>query len=116
MLYRENEEFKLFPLQVTYKNSIGEEETNFAIARDTWDAYQDLGHITDLVVEDAAYSGAQLARLEEVKGYPEAEYQSVMDYVLDGTIAPGSHLAEMKAAQIAQETLDMLVLASLGVM
>ena len=36
MLYRENEEFKLFPLQVTYKNSIGEEETNFAIASDTW--------------------------------------------------------------------------------
>lgn len=116
MLYRENEEFKLFPIKVSYKNQVGEEEVNFAVARDVWDAYQELGHITNLTVEDAEYSSAQLARLEEVKRYPEVEYQSVMDYVLDGTIAPGSHLAEMKAAQIAQETLDMLVLASLEVM
>lgn len=112
MIYRENDVFKLLPKKVTYTQN-GESQTNFTHDTPTWEAYEELGHISDLVSEEAIYTPEQLERLEEVKELPEEELSVIEDYVLNGVVLSGSRLFDKKrmgALENAQlELADMLL-------
>lgn len=93
MVFRDEEGFKLAPYKVRYTQD-GEAQTNYTDEVRVWEAYQELGHISDLVIEDAIYSPEQLARLEKVKGYPESEHLFIEAYVLEGELNESSQLAK----------------------
>jgi len=113
MVYREDEQFKLMPLKATYKQH-GKEHISYVAERKEMEAYEEMGHISNLSFEEAIYTSDQLERLEEAKGMPESDYQAVSEYVLQGTLQEGSALANKKQTQELKATLDMLVLDSLG--
>ena len=105
-------EFKLMPYVARFTQN-GEQKEQ-AVADKSLLGYEAMNHIANLSFEEVVYPNDQLARLEEVKGMSKNEYQSVSEYVLEGTLQDGSALANKKHTQTMQEMLDMLIFDSLG--
>lgn len=91
MIYRENNVFKLMPYKVTYTQN-SETQENFTDNKKLWQAYQEMGHISDLNFETVDYSQEQIDRLVEVKDFPESEFANVEQYVVEGIVAEDSPL------------------------
>lgn len=105
MLYREDEKFKLMPFKATYTQHEEEHVTHIVNKKEV-QAYEEMGHISDLVIEDAVYGDDVVERLAEVADYPEKEYQAVSEYVMDGKIQKGSMIDTSKQ----RETLELSVI------
>lgn len=113
MIYREDNEFKLMPYEVSFTQS-GEQQTNLATEKKTWQAYEELGHISGVTFTDKEYSPDQLSRLAEVKDFPESEFSLVEEYVVNGEVPEGSRLFDKKrieALEAAQIELTNMILA-----
>lgn len=114
MIYREEDEFKLMPYKVTFLQN-GEEQFNFTVDKTTWIGYEKLGHITDVSFEEVEYSPEQLARLEEVKNFPESEAHYIEDYVINGNIPESSQLFTKKRLEALEKAqLELLKMTLLG--
>lgn len=94
MIYYENE-YKLMPFVASYTQAKEQIEQHVPNKEELL-AYEDMGHITDLAFKVAEYTDDQQQRLTEVKDYPQSEYQTVYDYVIDNKVKQGTTLAESK--------------------
>lgn len=94
MIYYENE-YKLMPFVASYTQS-NEQIEQHVPNKEELLAYEDMGHITDLSFKSAEYTNEQQQRLTEIKDYPQSEYQTVYDYVIDNKVKQGTTLAESK--------------------
>lgn len=109
MLYRDYEanEWKLMPLVAKYHQR-GEDHEQHVIDESELRAHEEMGHITELVFEDAEYDAETLSRLDEVEGYPESEFATVEAYVLHNEVLEGTSLAIKKQLEILeQSTLEL---------
>lgn len=112
MIYRKEDEFKLMPYKVTFVQN-GEEQTNHTVEKTTWLGYEELGHISNVSFEVVQYTPEQLARLEEVKNFPESEFQYIEEYVIEGDIPESSQLfakKRLEALEAAQLELANMLL------
>jgi len=105
MLYREDEQFKLMPLKATYKQH-GKEHISYVAGRKEMEPYEEMGHISELSFEEAAYSSDQLNRLKEAQEMPASQYQPVEEYALEGTVLKGSMIEVAKE----RENLELSIL------
>lgn len=115
MLYREDEQFKLMPFKATYTQH-GEEHVTHIVNKKEIQAYEEMGHISDLVIEDAVYGDDVVERLAEVADYPEREYQAVSEYVMDGKIQKGSMIDASKQREMLELSVVELSEMMMGVM
>jgi hypothetical protein len=105
MLYYENGEWQLMPYVAKYKQYNQEFEEHVTDKTDKQTHLQ-AGNITDLTFENAEYEQDVLNRLEEVKDYPEEDFQAVHDYVFENKVREGSPLDLKKK----NESLELTVL------
>ena len=105
MLYYENNEWQLMPYIAKYKQYNQEFEEYVADKTDKQTHLQ-VGNITDLSLKDADYEQDVLGRLEEVKEYPEEDFQTVHDYVIENRVREGSPLDLKKK----NESLELTIL------
>lgn len=103
MLYRENNEYKLMTLRATYVHNDVEKE-QYVDSEQRLKPYEEMGHITNLSFQDVEHESDILARLEEVKDYPESEWETVNEYVLNNKVLPNTTL-EMNKKQEQTEAL-----------
>lgn len=103
MLYRENGEYRLMSVLATYTHNNVEKE-QYIENEQRLKPYEEMGHITNLSFQDVEHESDILARLEEVKDYPESEWETVNEYVLNNKVLPGTAL-EMKKKQEQTEAL-----------
>lgn len=103
MLYKENGEYKLMSLLATYTQYDREQE-QYVDSEQRLLPYEEMGHITNLSFQNVEHDSEILARLEEVKDYPESEWEIVNEYVLNNKVLPGTAL-EMKKKQEQTEAL-----------
>ena len=102
MIYYENE-YKLMPFVASYTQANEQIEQHLPNKEELL-AYEDMGHITGLTFQHAEYTNEQQQRLTEIKDYPQSEYQTVYDYVIDNKVKQETTLAESKNK-------DMLLIA-----
>lgn len=112
MLYREDGQYKLMPLKALF-NQRGEEHESYVVDKKEMEAYEEMGHISNLSFEEANYSQSQMDRLSEVANFPEKDYAEVIEYVAGGSIRKGSAMEREKEVQALKEALDTLVLDNL---
>lgn len=107
MLYRDYEEneWKLMPLVATFLQH-REEHEQHVIDEKELRGHEEMGHIDNLEFKEAEYSQEIINRLDEVKGYPTSEPETVNEYVFNNKIADGSNLALRKQ----NETLEASIL------
>lgn len=103
MLYKEDGEYKLMGLLATYMQGDQEKE-QYVDSEQRLLPYEEMGHITNLSFRNVEHEPDMLARLEEVKDYPESEWETVIEYVLNNKVLPGTAL-EMKKKQEQTEAL-----------
>lgn len=116
MLYRENEEYKLMPFVATYEQN-GEKHTQHVIDKEELRHFEGLGHIKNLSFEDAVYEDGVTERLKEVKGYPEREFHSVHEYVLNNNVVPNTLLAaNIEKKRLEESILDISSIVLGGMM
>ena len=104
MLYYENNEWQLMPYIAKYKQHNQEIEEYVADKTDKQTHLQ-VGNITDLSFKNAEYEEDTLSRLEEVKDYPEEDFQIVHDYVLENKVREGSPLDLKKKNESLERTI-----------
>ena len=106
MLYRDygENEWKLMPLIATFLQH-EEEHEQYAISETELRAFEEMGHIDDLVFKDAEYDQETLDRLNEVKDYPENEFQTVSEYVLNNNILSGTTLETRKQNELLESSI-----------
>lgn len=113
MLYQEHDEYKLMPYVASYTQHDQNYEQHVPNKEDMR-AFEEMGHITDLTFADAAYSPEVVARLAEVKHYPESEYTAVAKYVFDNEAADGTTLAVKKQNQMLEQSILDLSMMLIG--
>lgn len=64
---------------------------------------------------ELSYTAEQLARLNEAQGIKYEHYDEVYDYVINGTVKADSKVFVVKNMQTLQDTVDTLIITSLGV-
>ena len=104
MLYREDEKFKLMPFVATYTQH-GEEHEQHVTDKEELQAHADLGHVQDLSFVDAVYSNGEEDRLKEVADFPETEWQTVSEYVLNDKVLPGTTLESRKQKEAMEQSI-----------
>lgn len=104
MLYYENNEWQLMAYVAKYKQHNQEIEEYVADKADKQTHLQ-VGNITDLTFEDVEYEEDTLSRLDEVKDYPEEDFQIVHDYVLENKVREGSPLDLKKKNESLERTI-----------
>ena len=104
MIYKEDE-YKLMPYLATYEQH-GETHEQYVVDKSELEAFEQMGHISKLSFEKEEYDEGTLARLEEVKDYPEEDFQIVQDYVLENKVREGSPLDLKKK----NESLELTIL------
>src|SRR5699024_1033904 len=92
------------------------EHEQYAISETELRAFEEMGHIDDLVFKDAEYDQETLDRLNEVKDYPENEFQTVSEYVLNNNILKGTTLETKKQNELLEESLLELTTMFMGEM
>jgi hypothetical protein len=113
MLYQENDEYKLMPLIAKY-TQYGQAHEQHVANKEDMQAFEEMGHIAGLSFADAAYSPEVVARLAEVKHYPESEYTAVAKYVFDNEVADGTTLAVKKQNQMLEQSVLDLSMMLIG--
>ena len=103
MLYKDYEEneWKLMPLVATFLQHEKEHEQH-AIDETELRAYEEMDHIDELEFRQAEYSQETIDRLDEVKDYPESEFETVSKYVLDDEVIKGTSLALKKQMEVLE--------------
>lgn len=115
MLYFENDVYELMPYVASYTQH-GQQHEQHVANKEDMQAFEEMGHITGLSFADATYSAEVLARLTEVKHYPESEYTAVVKYVFDNEVAEGTTLAAKKQNQMLEQSiLDLSMMFAGGV-
>lgn len=104
MIYKEDE-YKLMPYLATYEQH-GEMNEQYVVEKKELQAFEQMGHISKLSFEKVEYDTGTLSRLEQVKDYPEEDFQIVHDYVLENKVREGSQLDLKKK----NETLELTIL------
>lgn len=104
MLYQKDGEFKLMPFVATFRQH-GEEHEQHVVNKRDLESYEKAGHITELEFEEAEYDQEIVDRLNEVKDYPESEFQTVNDYVFEGKVTKGTSLYATKQNELLEESL-----------
>lgn len=115
MLYRTDEEWKLMPLIAKYHQH-EEEHEQYAISETELRAFDEMGHIDNLEFKEAEYDQEVLERLKEVKDYPENEFQTVSEYVLENNVLKGTTLETKKRNELLEESLLELTMMFMGEM
>ena len=117
MLYRDYEEneWKLMPLVATFLQHEKEHEQH-AISEIELRAFEEMGHIDELEFKEAEYDQEVLDRLSEVKDYPENEFQTVSEYVLENKVLKGTTLETKKQNELLEESLLELTTMFMGEM
>ena len=115
MLYRDYEvnEWKLMPLVATFLQHEKEHEQH-AIDETELRAYEEMDHIDELEFRQAEYSQETIDRLDEVKDYPESEFETVSEYVLNDKVIEGTSLALKKQNETMEESLLELSMMVMG--
>lgn len=106
MLYRnyESEEWQLMPLIATFLQHEKEHE-QYAVSEKELRTYEEMGHIDNLEFSEAEYDQEVLDRLSEVKDYPESEYQTVSEYVLENKVLKGTTLETKKQNELLESSI-----------
>ena len=106
MLYRDYEanEWKLMPLVATFLQHEKEHE-QYAISETELRAFDEMGHIDNLEFSEAEYEQEVIERLKEVKDYPENEFQTVSEYVLNNNILKGTTLETKKQNELLESSI-----------
>lgn len=106
MLYRDYEanEWKLMPLVATFLQHEKEHE-QYAISETELRAFEKMDHIDELEFKEAEYDQEVLDRLNEVKDYPESEFQTVSEYVLNNKILSGTTLETKKQNELLESSI-----------
>lgn len=115
MLYRDYEanEWKLMPLVATFLQHEKEHE-QYAIDETELRAYEEMDHIDELKFRQAEYQQDILDRLQEVKDYPESEFETVRKYVLDDEIIKGTSLALNKQMEVLEVSILETAMMNMG--
>lgn len=108
MLYRNNNEYKLFTFKATFIED-GVQKTEYGYDKELFNK-----RATAVIFEDIHYTEAQRDRLNEVKEYPESEFYSVQEYVLNNKILPGTQLAQFKNMEVIENSIMELTIIVLG--
>lgn len=112
MIYKEDE-YKLMPHLATYEQH-GETHEQYVVNKKELEAFEKMGHISKLAFEEVEYDADTLARLEEVKDYPENEFQTVAKYVEQGEIIEGTSLALKKQNELLEASIGELTMLIMG--
>ena len=104
MLFYKNKEWQLMPLIAKYHQH-GEDHEQPVIDESELRAHEKMGHITDLTFWGAEYEQDILSRLDEVKDYPEKDFQIVHDYVLENKVREGGPLDLKKKNESLERTI-----------
>lgn len=115
MLYRdyEKQEWKLMPLVATFLQHEQKHE-KYVIDETELRAHEEMAHVDELAFEDAEYDQDMIDRLEEVKGYPESERNTVHEYVMENNIVSGTPLSISKQIETLEQAAMELAMAQLG--
>lgn len=113
MLYRENEEYKLIPYIATYTQNEQQHEQHVA-SKAEMEAFEKMGHISDLTFNDAVYDEDVEKRLDEVKDYPENEFNTVHEYVLNNNVLEGTSLSTKKQNDLLEQSILDLSMFMMG--
>ncbi len=97
MLYRDYEEneWKLMPLMATFLQHEKEHE-QYVISEEELRAFEEMAHIDNLEFKEAEYDQETISRLNEVEDYPESEFATVTEYVLNDNVLEGTTLETKK--------------------
>ena len=115
MLYRDYEanEWKLMPLVATFLQHEKEHEQH-AISEEELRAHEEMDHIDNLEFQEAKYDQETLSRLDEVKGYPASESNTVNEYVLNNNTLEGTSLALKKQNDLLEASILEMTLMFMG--
>lgn len=111
----DNGEWKLFThkIKCTDENQQEEKYTDDLNFYETY-AQMHEGFALDEAIE-LSYTTEQLARLKEAQGIKYEHYDEVYDYVISGIVKADSKVFVVKNMKMLQDTVDTLIITSLGV-
>lgn len=112
MIYKEDE-YKLMSYLATYEQH-RETHEQYVVDKNELQAFEQMGHISMLSFEKVEYDTNTLSRLEQVKDYPEEDFQIVHDYVLENKVREGSPLDLKKQIETLEQAAMELAMAQLG--
>lgn len=112
MLYRDEQSFKLAPYLAKYTQN-NEEVEQLVIDKTDLEAFQEMGHISNLSFEESTYGADVLSRYETIKDYPATEETAAIQYVATGEIMANSKLETDTALKTIQTAVDSVIMANL---
>lgn len=112
MLYRDEQGFKLAPYLAKFTQN-GEEVEQLVIHKTDLEAFQEMGHISNLSFEESSYGADVLSRYETIKDYPVTEEAAAIQYVDTGAIMPNSKVETDVALQSMQTAVDSVIMSNL---
>lgn len=112
MLYRDEQGFKLAPYLANFTQN-NEEVEQLVIDKTDLEAFQEMGHITNLIFEESTYEADVLSRYETIKDYPATEEAAAIQYVDNGTIMPNSKVETDVALKSMQTAVDSVIMSNL---
>lgn len=112
MIYRDEQGFKLMPYLAKYTQN-NEEIEQLVIDKTDLEAFQEMGHISNLTFEESSYESDVLSRYETIKDYPASEEAAAIQYVATGDILANSKLETDMALKSMQTAVDSVIMANL---
>lgn len=112
MLYRDDQGFKLAPYLAKYTQN-NEEVEQLVIDKTDLEAFQEMGHITNLIFEESTYEADVLSRYETIKDYPASEEAAAIQYVATGEIMANSKLETDVYLKSIQAAVDSVIMSNL---
>lgn len=113
MLYRTEDEWKLMPLVATFLQHEQTQEMH-VIDETELRAHEEMAHVDELEFKAAEYDQETLDRLEEVKGFPEDEFNTVDQYVIHNNVVEGTSLALKKQIEILESSILETAMMQMG--
>lgn len=113
MLYRNEDKFELMPFLATYEQH-GELREQYVVNKKELEDFEKMGHIKNLTFEDVKHDAEMLKRLTEVQNYPENEFRTVQQYVVEGEVLEGTSLALKKQNELLEASIGELTMLMLG--
>lgn len=111
----DNGEWKVFShkIKCTDKNEHEEKYTDDLSFYETYAQMHESFTLDESI--ELSYTAEQLARLNEAQGIKYENYNEVYNYVIDGIVKADSKVFVVKNMQTLQDTVDTLIITSLGV-
>lgn len=115
MLFRDYEanEWKLMPLVATFLQHERPHEMH-VIDETELRAHEEMAHVDELEFKAAEYDRETLDRLEEVKEFPEDEFNTVDQYVMHNNVIEGTSLALKKQIEVLEQSTLELAMMQMG--